>query len=172
MKKKFFSCWVLCVCLQFTSPAQSIATMRMGMYRDNPVAAEDAFNRRGRLYNNSYYVMIDGQKVMGTTFWDPVWLAGSLIAGDGRVVDAFKFRYDAYYQVLYFLNGNDSFEVNEPVKEFTLKQPNNDSIVSIRFINGDQINKTDKPVYYQVMTDDTKGQLLKWNQCCWRADSN
>ncbi|TXJ29678.1 MAG: hypothetical protein E6Q24_00245 [Chitinophagaceae bacterium] len=146
--------------VQPATPAPAAA----GMYPNTGMATEDEFNRRGRLYNTAYYVMVDGQKVMGTYFWDPEWLEGSLITGDNRLVNVYKFKYDSYHQSVFFLTEKDSLEVDEEVKEFTLRQPTGDSVKSFRFINSNQYKKGEKANYYQLLVDKDKGQLLKLNQ--------
>jgi len=146
--------------VQPTTPAP----VASGMYPNTGMATEDEFNRRGRLYNTAYYVMIDGQKVMGTYFWDPEWLEGSLITGDNRLINVYKFKYDSYHQSVFFLTEKDSLEVDEEVKEFTLKQRIGDSVKASRFINSNQYKKGEKANYYQVLVDKDNGQLLRLNQ--------
>jgi|GEM_PF-3384798 len=135
-----------------------------GMYPSTGMATEDEFNRRGRLYSSATYVMIDGQKVMGSYFWDPEWLEGTLITGDNRMINIYKFKYDSYHQAVFFRTDKDSLQVDEEVKEFSLAQKTGDSVRTTRFINSNQYKKGDKVSYYQLLFDGEKGQLLKLNQ--------
>jgi hypothetical protein len=127
------------------------------------INGQDGFYLKKDLYLTTSYTVIKGQKVAGIPFLFMEWNNGILTTPDGRVYSDYKFKYNVYDQTVFFLNGKDSLEVNEEIKEFTLKIPVADSIITSRFIHSSQFHKGD-PVYYEVLLDNDKGQLLKTNQ--------
>src|ERR1044071_2785551 len=109
--------------------------------------------------------MIDGQKVLGIPFLFHEWFDGSLTTPDGRVYTDYKFKYNVQNQTIHFLSGKDSMEANEDVKEFTLKFEKKDSVITLRFVHANQYQKkVNQPIYYEILLDDEKGQLLKLNK--------
>ncbi|MBO9659036.1 MAG: hypothetical protein J7527_09445, partial [Chitinophagaceae bacterium] len=52
----------------------------------------------------------------------------------------------------------------EPTIELDLISKAGDSTVTVRFINSQQYDKKSPSVFYQVLLDDSKGQLMKLNQ--------
>ncbi|PZR23016.1 MAG: hypothetical protein DI535_25010 [Citrobacter freundii] len=131
------------------------------MYPEMRVTGETEFNRRGNTYNTTNFIFIDGQKVMGTVFWEHQWLPGILSLADGRKINVYKYRYDVYHQTIHFLNGSDSLEITDPVIELALIEHPGDTA---RFVNSDQFDKKATPVYYEVLADNDRGELLKLNQ--------
>jgi hypothetical protein len=126
------------------------------------INGSDGFYLKKDLYLINYTV-IDGHKVLGIPFLFIDWLNGTLITPDGRTYPDYKLKYNAYNQTVSFLNGTDSMEVNEPVKEFTLKTVHDDSVITSRFTHSSNYKKT-KSFYYEILVDGDKGQLLKTNQ--------
>lgn len=126
-------------------------------------AADDEMAKKSlSLYDFGY--IINGLKVSGTPFLFQDWFNGSITTDDGRIYSAYRLRYNAYHQTVFFLNGTDSLEVNEPIKEFVLAVKYADSLVMMRFVNGAQYKKERKPVFYELLVDGDKGQLLKLNK--------
>ncbi|MET0393114.1 MAG: hypothetical protein ABW019_08220, partial [Chitinophagaceae bacterium] len=128
------------------------------------INGQDGFYLKKDLYLTDTYTIIDGERVMGTPFLYITWLSGTLTTPDGRVYTDYTFRYNVRDQTISFLNGTDSLEVNEEIKEFTLNVKSGDSVVRTRFLSSAQVGSKGKPVYYEVMLDDANGQLLKSNE--------
>jgi hypothetical protein len=129
------------------------------------INGQDGFYLKKDLYLVDHYTMIDGQRVLGIPFLFEEWLDGSLTTPDGRVYTDYKYRYNAENQTIHFLNGKDSMEANEEIKEFTLKVAKKDSVITLRFIHANQYQKrVNQPAYYEVLLDNEKGQLLKHNR--------
>jgi hypothetical protein len=101
--------------------------------------------------------------VLGVPFLFINWLDGVLTTPDGRVYSDYKLKYNVQNQTVSFLNGRDSLEVNEEIKEFTLKFVYGDSAITTRFVHSSQYQKG-KSLYYEVLFDSEEGQLLKANQ--------
>jgi hypothetical protein len=131
------------------------------------INGQDGFYLRKDLYLADTYTIVKGRRVMGIPYLFQEWLEGSLSTPDGRIYKDYKLRYNAQDQTVSFLmqfvNGTDSLEVNEPIKEFTLKYVAGDSTFTLRFINADQYQKG-KSFFYEVLLDNENGQLLKTNQ--------
>jgi hypothetical protein len=129
------------------------------------INGQDGFYLKKDLYLVDHYTIIDGQKVLGIPFLFHEWLNGSLSTPDGRVYTDYKFKYNVENQTIHFLSGKDSMEANEDIKEFTLKIEKKDSLITLRFVHANQYQKkVNQPVYYEVLLDDEKGQLLKLNK--------
>lgn len=127
------------------------------------INGQDGFYLKKDLYLNDSYTIIDGDKVLGIPFLYIDWLPGALTTPDGRVYSDYTFKYNVHDQTVSFLNGKDSLEVNEDIKEFTLKVKAGDSMITSRFISSSQFGKG-KTTYYEVLLDNEEGQLLKTNQ--------
>ncbi|MBO9619664.1 MAG: hypothetical protein J7539_11580 [Niabella sp.] len=170
------------VAIAFSANGQQLSTGTSGLYAGGrgingpPVSSRDvsAFstivNINGTdgyylqgLYLGTAVTVIDGEKVAGVPYLYNEWLPGTVITDDGRVVDAFPLKYNVYDQSVSFLNGKDSLEITDPVKEFSLKPPvANGNSVAIRFISAKLVNpNARKTEYYDVMIDDAAGILLK-----------
>jgi hypothetical protein len=129
------------------------------------INGQDGFYLKKDLYLVDHFSFIDGQRVLGIPFLFNEWFGGSLTTPDGRVYTDYKYKYNVENQTLHFLNDKDSMEVNEEIKEFTLKVIKKDSVISVRFVHGNQYEKrVNRPVYYEVLLDTDKGQLLKLNR--------
>ncbi|MEO5563469.1 MAG: hypothetical protein ABIR18_08540 [Chitinophagaceae bacterium] len=127
------------------------------------INGQDGFYLKKDLYLTESYTIISGRKVLGIPFLFMNWLDGVLTTPDGRVYSDYKLKYNVQNQTISFLNGKDSLEVNEEIKEFTLKFVNGDSVITTRFVHSGQYQKG-KSLYYEVLFDSEDGQLLKANQ--------
>jgi hypothetical protein len=127
------------------------------------ISGEDGFYVKKELYLTGYYTIIDGQKVLGIPFLYPEWFTGTISTPDGRLYTDYKLKYNAQNQTVSFLNGKDSMDVNEDIKDFTLKITRDDSVITSRFVHSSQYQKG-KNFYYEVLVDNERGQLLKTNQ--------
>jgi hypothetical protein len=104
--------------------------------------------------------VVKGEIVLGSPYLFYEWYDGTIETTDGRTYH-YPLRYDLYGQTVIFKRGNDSLEVNEDIKEFSLSIPVGDTIIRSRFINSGQYKKSGRPSYYELLIDDSKGQLLK-----------
>jgi len=127
------------------------------------INGQDGFYLKKDLYLTETYTIIGGRKVMGTPFLFKDWLEGVIITPDGRVYPNYTLQYNVQNQTVSFSNGTDSLEVNEAVKEFSLKFKLGDSVITSRFISSAEYQKG-KLFFYELLLDDEKGQLLKTNQ--------
>lgn len=128
------------------------------------INGQDGFYLKKDLYLTDSYTIIDGEKVMGIPFLYMNWFSGTLTTPDGRVYTDYTFKYNVQNQTVSFINGTDSMEVNEEIKEFTLNVKSGDSVIKSRFIHSSQFGGKGKPAYYEVLLDNANGQLLKTNQ--------
>ncbi|MEO8404288.1 MAG: hypothetical protein ABI480_06825 [Chitinophagaceae bacterium] len=127
------------------------------------INGSDGIYLKKNLYLVDYYTVINGQKVLGLPFLYAEWCTGTISTPDGREYTDYKLKYNVQNQSVSFLNGNDSMEVNESIKDFTLKVAVGDSLITSRFANSTQYQKNGKELYYEVLIDNEKGQLLKTN---------
>jgi hypothetical protein len=126
--------------------------------------AQEQISERGILNVKDVSTEIDGEKVTGAPFLYYEWYPGTVLTTNGRSYEGYKLRYDVYHQVLLFQNGDQSMEVNEPVKEFTLVAPGYDGqFQKFTFIHSDNVKKLSHPVYFELMAGNDYGQLLKLN---------
>jgi hypothetical protein len=72
-------------------------------------------------------------------------------------------RYNVYNQLVSFVNGNDTLDITDEIKTFSLPVNVNDTAVVLQFVNASQYKKEAKVFYYQVVLDYPKGELLKTN---------
>ena len=133
----------------------------------NPMSAvstEDLFKGKETfLYYNEVYI-IDGQKVFGTPFLIHDWSDGTIIGTDGQIYSGYKLKYNAYDQSVLFQQGNDSLEVTNEIKDFTLTLKIKDSTEVLHFINANQFKKENTKFYYEVLAEDDGGQLLRYDR--------
>ncbi len=95
---------------------------------------------------------IDGQGIAGTPYLNDDWLSGAVILEDGRKYDAYKFKYNIYSQVLSFLNGNDSLEVDENIKEFLLIDA--EQSITLKFVNAKNYGWREKrPMFLELVNE-------------------
>jgi hypothetical protein len=127
------------------------------------INGQDGFYLKKDLYLRDSYTIINGQKVMGIPFLFLEWYGGSITTADGRVYNDYKLKYNAENQTVHFLNGSDSLEVNEELREFSLRVPRTDTLITARFINSSQYHRGET-IYYEVLLETETGQLLKTNQ--------
>lgn len=129
------------------------------------INGQDGFYLKKDLYLTSAYTIIDGERVLGIPFLNIEWLYGSLTTPDGRVYNDQGLKYNVQNQTVFFMQGKDSLEVNEEIKEFTINIPGPDSVLkATRFVNANQYQKERSTFYYEVISDNEKGQLLRTNQ--------
>ena len=128
------------------------------------MTGEEEFRRKYNTYFDEYSVIVKGKRVLGTPWLVPDWMNGSLTTPDNRVYTIYKLKYDALNQAVFFLNGKDSLEVNEDIKEFSLTIKAPDTTIVTRFISSNQYQTEKKAFYYEVIIDNSMGQLLKTNQ--------
>jgi hypothetical protein len=104
--------------------------------------------------------IVHGEIVLGSPYLFYEWYAGTIETPDGRIYH-YPLRYDIYDQIVFFKTGKDSLEVNEEIKEFSLSIPVGDTIIRSRFLSSRLYNKNDKLFYYELLIDNSGGQLLK-----------
>lgn len=152
MKKVFAILFFLCFGL-IGAKAQAIASYNSG----TPGQAFQEMWIKGGYAQFDQFVTIDGKQVAGTPFLFPQWIPGVISLKDGRVFNDYKLKFDAYDQILNFLNGTDSLEVVDEIKDFVISAPEK----QMKFINAAQYSNVKKPLFYEVLIDDNKGTLLK-----------
>jgi hypothetical protein len=124
------------------------------------IHGEDGFYLKKNMDYPETWTIVHGERVSGTPYLFPAWFDGIIRTPDGRAYN-YKLRYDAFHQTLSFINGADTLEVNEAVREFVIAIPVNDTLVMSRFIHAGQLTKEKNPAYYEVLIDHAKGILLK-----------
>jgi hypothetical protein len=110
--------------------------------------------------------IIKGDRVFGTPFLYDEWMDGTIVTADGRTY-YYKTRYNVYEndQVVSYMYGKDSMDVNEEIKGFSLQVPvYADSTRSIQFVSAGQYQHEKSTFYYEVVLDNEKGQLLRVNK--------
>lgn len=108
--------------------------------------------------NYSLNTLIDGEIIAGTPYLDYEWRRGTILLKDKRVFDTYLLRFDTYHQEVMFLNGKDSLDVADPIKEFILEDRKGEVH---HFINADEYKKQKSPLFYEVLAEEKRGQLLK-----------
>jgi hypothetical protein len=119
---------------------------------------------KGRMATSDQVLSINGKKVAGSVFLYQNWNDGTIITTDGKGYTGYKLKYDAYNQVVFFLEKNQSLEVSQKIKQFSLVVPNEKGSETFTFLHSDIIKKARKPFYYEVLVEDGMGYLLKVNQ--------
>src|SRR5574338_878785 len=143
----------------FRNPASPISLNPI-----STVSTEDLFKGKETiLYYNEVYI-IDGQKVLGTPFLYHDWADGTIIGADGQIFTGYKLKYNAYDQSVLFQQGNDSLEVTNEIKDFTLTIKIRDTSEVLHFINAKQFKKEKTKFYYEVLAEDDGGQLLRYDK--------
>jgi len=128
------------------------------------ISSEELFKDRSKIYFYDEFYIIDGRKVVGTPFLYHNWLNGSITTADGRIFNGYKLKYNAFQQTVYFHNGIDSLEVNDPIRSFYLVVPMGDSNSIYTFINASQIKEEKKPMFYELLLENPTWQVLKYNR--------
>lgn len=118
---------------------------------------------------NEKIYKIDGENVKGSPFLDADWLNGSIVLSDNRVFNVQKVRYNIYAQVITFLENNQSLDVTENIKEFTLVFNNN---FKRKFVNASNYKKQNTTQYFEVLLESKKGILLKKYEKKVQADTD
>jgi len=124
------------------------------------INSEDGFYLKRDINDMDYVTYVHGEKVLGSPYLFPDWLAGTITTADGRYYQ-YPLRYNAYGQVVSFANGTDSLDVTDEIREFTLSQTVHDTSIMSRFINANQFGKEKTTFFYEVVFDCPKGELLK-----------
>ena len=130
----------------------------------NNAPTNEWFKDRRNLYFWDEFYIISGNRVYGTPFLYYDWCEGIITTPNGTVFSGYKLKYNAYDQTVHFSNGKDSLEVNEEIQEFTLVNRYPDTMIISKFINANQFKKEKQPLYYELILDNEKGQLLKLNK--------
>ena len=128
------------------------------------IPSEELFKDRNKIYFYDEFYVIDGRKVVGTPFLYHDWLNGSITTEDGRVFNGYKIKYNAFQQTVYFHNGLDSLEVDDPIRSFFLIVPSGDTNIVFTFINASQVKAEKKPMYYELLLENPTWQVLKFNR--------
>jgi hypothetical protein len=128
------------------------------------INGQDGFYLKKDLYLTQSYTIINGEQILGIPYLFIDWTGGTLTTPDNRVYADYKLKYNVQNQTLNFLNGTDSLEVNEPVKEFMLNIPVGDSVIHSRFVHSSLYQRGNSSFYYEVVLDSDKGQLVKTNK--------
>lgn len=172
--KKSYSIYLLCAATAFAS-SRTVAQQHnyYGSFVRPPdpspyrmiltINPQDGAYLRKDLGNINEATQINGETVQGTPFFLDTWVNGELTTLDGRIYN-FPFRYNAYRQVVNFVNGKDTLDVTDAIKKFSLYSQVGDTAIQLQFVNASQYKKENKTFYYQVVLDNEKGQLLKTNQ--------
>ena len=108
--------------------------------------------------NYSLNTLIDGEFIAGTPYLDFQWRKGSILLKDGKSFDNYLLKFDTYHQVVMFLAGKDSLEVSDPIKEFTIDDHKGETH---HFVNAAEYKKQKKPLFYEILAEEKRGQLLK-----------
>lgn len=171
MKKKSIYLLLAASCYTVFAEAQSmngppVAPRDVSAYTNLVnINGQDGFYMKKDLYAISSYTIIDGQRVLGFPFLYYEWQTGSITTPDGRVYTDYGIKYNVQNQTISFKSGKDSLEANEEIKEFTLNVPLNDTLLSsTKFVNANQYQRSNQALYYEIVLEDEKGQLLRTNQ--------
>jgi hypothetical protein len=165
MRKSFFGGVFLISLHAFSQGSQPPPSIpAIGTTPMSAVPNQELFKDRSKIYFYDEFYIIDGRKVVGTPFLYHDWLNGSVTTADGRVFNGYRLKYNAFQQTIYFHNGIDSLEVDDPVRSFILILPSGDTNSVFTFINSSQIKEEKKPMYYELLLENPTWQLLKFNR--------
>lgn len=165
MRKLFFLTLILYSFHAFSQGSQPPAGVpAYGTTPMSNIPTQELFKDRNKIYFYDEFYIIDGRKVVGTPFLYHDWVNGSITTADGRVFNGYKLKYNAYQQTVYFHNGLDSLEVDDPIKSFYLIVPSGDSNIVYTFINSSEIKEEKKPMYYELLLENSTWQVLKFNR--------
>jgi hypothetical protein len=119
----------------------------------------DQFRNSRDKYTYEISYLVNGQAVLGSPFFYNTWLPGSVKTKGGGVFENYELNYDVFHQALFFKYGKDSLEVTDEINEFTLASPS----CTYHFINSKNLSQDKLKGFYQVVLDDSIGQLLIYN---------
>ncbi len=111
------------------------------------------FDRENEIVSN-----INGENVKGSPYLDTGWVNGTIILKDNRAFKNYKLQYNIYAQVISFFANNQSLDITDGIKEFTLYY--NDKLKK-RFVNANNYKQQSSPQYFEVLADSKKGMVLK-----------
>ncbi|MFI5133581.1 MAG: hypothetical protein ACHQEB_04555 [Chitinophagales bacterium] len=128
------------------------------------VSTEDLFKGKQTLYYYNEVYVVKGVKVFGTPFLYHDWSAGTIIGADGKIFTGYQLKYNAFDQAVLFQQGKDSLEVTDEIKEFTLEIKIHDTVENFHFVNANQYKKEKSKFYYEVLSEEDAGQLLRYDR--------
>jgi hypothetical protein len=111
-------------------------------------------------HQNSVKTVTNGETISGTPFLIEEWKKGIILLENGDKYDSYSLKYDVYNQTILALNGKETIEIDQKVKEFILIIT---SEKQTRFINASVFNLKQKK-FYELVIDSDKCQLLKLNK--------
>jgi hypothetical protein len=156
------------LCTFQLAQAQRPGAPRLDPVPANVLGAVDpiaGYNKTAIQYKSGQYYVIGNHRVIGSPFLlGRVYKESTLQLKDGRSIVGVELLYDTYNQVLQFVNGKDTMELVDPVKEFSIMYPvenGKEATVKTNFINADQFGKGKIKGYFQELTDGKKAALLK-----------
>jgi hypothetical protein len=129
-----------------------------------PVSTEELFRYKQTFYYENEVYIVDGMKVRGTPFLIHDWSPGIIIGITGKIYTDYLLKYNAFNQTVLFQQGNDSLEVTNLIKEFTLSPKKGDSTENIRFINANEFRKEKTTFYYEVLVEGETGIFLRYDR--------
>src|SRR5262245_13539776 len=127
-----------------TSMGQPVMSMPMAVDKSNINLSEvnwQKIKESGAGYSPGVFTIVNGEEIYGLPFLYGDWENGSILTANNRLVSKYMLRYNIYNQSIMFLNGKDSMEVDEGVKEFSLTLHHGlpDTVETMRFVNGGQL---------------------------------
>ena len=149
--KKIYSLLAITLLLAGTAGAQSGIQFTNGF-------SNLTFPYKTDPQNYTLTTVIDGENIAGTPYLDFQWRRGTILLKDGRIFDSYLLKFDTYHQEVMFLNGKDSMDVADPIKEFIIEDRKGDVH---HFINAEEYKKQKSPLFYEVLAEEKRGQLLK-----------
>ena len=106
--------------------------------------------------NTNVKSYVNGSAVTGVPFLFEDWTKGFVTMQDGKTFENYDLKYNIENQTLFFLNGSETFEIDQKIKEFNLLDNFN---LTRRFIYGDIFGKNNKN-FYEVAAEHENSQLL------------
>jgi hypothetical protein len=169
MKTLFSAILVLLVsnCFAQNGNFINITTQNLNLIDQRPMSTlstEDLFKGKQTLYYYNEVYIINGVKVLGTPFLYHDWSAGTIIGADGKIFTGYQLKYNAFNQTVLFQQGKDSLEVTDEIGEFTLEIKNRDTVENFHFVNAGRYKKEKSTFYYEVLSEDDAGQLLRYDR--------
>jgi hypothetical protein len=166
MKRMRISLYLLLLLLPAITNAQAKIIFREAKAGNGKNAAvyndENKIKYDLRNSENVYFNVRD-KKVAGNPYLFNELLVGDVVLMDGRRFQGNKLHYNTFDQQLFFFDGKDELEVNDPIKEFVLDGTPK-GVLELRFVNANQFVKGKKPLYYEVLLETSAGYLLKLNK--------
>jgi hypothetical protein len=111
-------------------------------------------------HQNSVKTITNGETISGTPFLIEEWKKGILLLENGDKYDSYLLKYDVYNQTIFALNGKETIEIDQKIKEFILIIAQEKQI---KFINASVFNVKQKN-FYELVIESDKCLLLKLNK--------